>query len=193
MCRGSAVAGGRNDEGSSKFRSRNTAVVGSGCVCHGTIARRGSAPDHRSRCLGGPGEPGNQRERAWRSSGASTTSDGKAHAFLWTAGKGMTDPGVLGRIDGPGFSTAAVINKPGEVVGLSTTSSALRAFRWMRDDGMQDLAQVSDRQALSGAAQPLPQIANKALERSSHEGGNESCRKQRDSSRHKPLLRRGIN
>jgi probable HAF family extracellular repeat protein len=56
----------------------------------------------------------------------------------------MTDLGVLGRIEGIGFSAAAGINESGAVVGMSTTSNAVHAFRWTSNGGLRDLGVIAE-------------------------------------------------
>ena len=76
--------------------------------------------------------------------GVTTTAAGEAHAFRWTRTETMVDLGVLGRVNGTGFSSATAINDAGEVVGTSTTTNALHAFRWAAGEGMRDLGVLAD-------------------------------------------------
>ena len=69
-----------------------------------------------------------------QSSGSSTS-----HAFLWSAGRGMIDLGVL---DPNGFSNALAINDAGEVVGfvgVPGNNPNYRPFVWTKAGGMKDL------------------------------------------------------
>ena len=72
--------------------------------------------------------------------GASTTSDGRTHAFLWTPAGGLQD---LGTLWGP-TSFAAGINESDHVAGRSDTNVPAgkglpHAFLWTPGQGMQDL------------------------------------------------------
>jgi probable HAF family extracellular repeat protein len=70
--------------------------------------------------------------------GDSATADGNLRAFVWSAGAGMANLGVL---PGAYESDAAAINNLGVVTGYShgTPLTSPRAFRWSAADGMQDL------------------------------------------------------
>lgn len=57
-------------------------------------------------------------------------------AFVWTRLLGMVD---IGTLPGGGFSNAYNLNNRGQVVGESTTASALHAFLWTDEEGMIDL------------------------------------------------------
>lgn len=70
--------------------------------------------------------------------GGSTLAQGSERAFVWTAGGGLRDIGVL---PGAANARAAAINRHGVVTGTSEAVPAFppRAFRWSPSGGMQDL------------------------------------------------------
>lgn len=70
--------------------------------------------------------------------GGSLLANGSEHAFVWSAGSGMLDLGVL---PGAANSQAAAINNLGVVTGTSEGAPlvAPRAFRWSAADGIEDL------------------------------------------------------
>jgi probable HAF family extracellular repeat protein len=96
--------------------------------------------------LGGPASQATGVNEHGDVVGASTTNTGEVHAFLLPAKapSGMTDLGVLGRINGTGFSAAASIDNEGVVTGTSTTSDSLHAFRWTLKEGMLALGFVAE-------------------------------------------------
>ncbi|ABR90262.1 autotransporter [Janthinobacterium sp. Marseille] len=64
------------------------------------------------------------------------------HAFRWTEAEGMKSLGTLDGDSTNGFSSAAAVNKAGDVVvGMSTDEGArtIRAFRWAQATGMQSI------------------------------------------------------
>ena len=81
-----------------------------------------------------------------------------SHAFLWTAGGGMRDLGVL-----PGYtgSEANGINSAGEVVGTCTTDNGSeQAFVWTSTGGMKALAGATA--STANAINDAGQIAGEA-------------------------------
>lgn len=88
--------------------------------------------------LGGADTLAVDLNNAGQVTGGSTLARGSEHAFVWTAGGGMRDIGVL-----PGASNAraAAINRHGVVTGTSEAVPSFppRAFRWSAAGGMEDL------------------------------------------------------
>lgn len=74
--------------------------------------------------------------------GGSVTATGNEHAFLWSAGGGMLDLGVL---PGTGNSRAEALNRHGVVTGSSegVPSTPPLAFRWSVTDGMRSLGALA--------------------------------------------------
>lgn len=74
--------------------------------------------------------------------GGSMLANGNEHAFVWTAGGGMRDIGVLPQ---KSFARAAAINRQGVVTGTSDAVPSFppRAFRWSAAGGMEDLGALA--------------------------------------------------
>ncbi|MCD2517215.1 PKD domain-containing protein [Massilia sp. G4R7] len=74
--------------------------------------------------------------------GGSFTAAGGERAFVWSAGGGMLDLGVL---PGAGNSRAQAINRHGVVTGYAegVPSTPPLAFRWSRTDGMTSLGALA--------------------------------------------------
>jgi probable HAF family extracellular repeat protein len=88
--------------------------------------------------LGGPTTNAVGLNNGGQVTGATTVIGGDGRAFVWSAGGGMTD---LGLLPGAYESAAAAINNLGVVTGYShgVPSTSPRAFRWSAADGIQDL------------------------------------------------------
>ena len=72
--------------------------------------------------------------------GRSTTTDGRSHAFRWTAAAGMKDLGTLGGVT----SEASAVSADGSVVvgDAQDSTGASRAFRWTAATGVQNLSSI---------------------------------------------------
>ena len=82
--------------------------------------------------------------------GAAGTSDGAAHAFIWTPANGFTDLGALGSPSHASFAAASSADA-GVVVGFSRVDTgAWHAFRWTSAGGMVDLG-TADNSTYSSA------------------------------------------
>lgn len=86
--------------------------------------------------LGGSDTRAYDLNNAGQVAGGSTLPDGREHAFVWTAGGGMIDLGV---VPGAYNSRAQAINNQGVVAGVSEATFFVRAFRWSAADGIEDL------------------------------------------------------
>jgi probable HAF family extracellular repeat protein len=88
--------------------------------------------------LGGPTTNAVGLNNAGQVTGRSTIPSGFEHAFVWSAGSGLIDLGVL---PGAANSAAAAINNRGVVVGTSegVPGTPPRAFRWSAASGIEDL------------------------------------------------------
>ncbi|WP_313706824.1 PKD domain-containing protein [Massilia sp.] len=88
--------------------------------------------------LGGAETVALDLNNAGQVTGGSYLADGSEHAFVWSAGAGMLDLGVL-----PGAANARgmAINEPGVVTGTSEGVPVFfpHAFRWSRVDGIENL------------------------------------------------------
>jgi probable HAF family extracellular repeat protein len=78
----------------------------------------------------------NDLNNAGQVAGGSFRADGSEHAFVWTAGGGMLDLGV---VPGADNSRAQAINNLGVVTGVSEAFDFVHAFRWSAADGIEDL------------------------------------------------------
>lgn len=88
--------------------------------------------------LGGADTLAFDLNNAGQVTGSSILPDGSEHAFVWSAGGGMLDLGVL---PGAANSRAVAINKLGVVTGTSEGLPFFfpHAFRWSAADGMENL------------------------------------------------------
>lgn len=88
--------------------------------------------------LGGAETVALDLNNAGQVTGGSYLAGGSEHAFVWSAGGGMLDLGVL---PGAANSRGMAINNLGVVTGTSegVPSFFPRAFRWSRTDGMENL------------------------------------------------------
>lgn len=104
--------------------------------------------------LGGPTTNAVGLNNAGQVTGDSATADGNLRAFVWSAGAGMANLGVL---PGAYESNAAAINNLGVVTGYShgTPLTPPRAFRWSAADGMQDLGSFTGGMASFSAGNAL--------------------------------------
>src|SRR5436305_1679998 len=65
-----------------------------------------------------------------------STGQNGTRAFMWSAGKGMSE---LGFLPGGFYSQATSVNSQGTVVGVSNGTLGNRAFVWSAATGMVDL------------------------------------------------------
>lgn len=86
--------------------------------------------------LGGDATLANDLNNAGQVAGGSIRTDGSEHAFVWSAGGGMLDLGVVSGADN---SRAQAINNLGVVTGHTEAIDFVHAFRWSAADGIEDL------------------------------------------------------
>src|SRR5262245_13167171 len=101
---------------------------GSAPIAQYQIIDFGTLPQGSSRVLRGLNSNG-------QFVGGSRTSGTGQRGFIVSE----TQHDEVGPLPGGDYSTAFGINDNGEVVGASNTLTVLRAFRWTRQDGVQDL------------------------------------------------------
>ena len=93
--------------------------------------------------------------------GASITSTGSQHAFLWSRATGMVDLGSLGGPAANSFPDA--LSNTGQVVGFSflspTDLTFIHAFSWTRSGGMVDLGTLGGATSVAQAVNGFGQVA----------------------------------